>query len=289
MEFAHPVTKLINQRYSCRDYCNNMISKNIFTELNEFINALPNGPFNAASRFQLVAASEEDNNALRGLGTYGTIKNPPGYLIGVTREADKHLEDFGYRMESIVLRVTDLNLTTCWLGGFFTRSGFSKKISAVKGETIPAVCSVGIPSVVKTAPEIEFKRSRLGWSALFFENEFGSILSPEKSAAYALPLEMVRLAPSAQNKQPWRIIKQGKSWHFYLQRSKGYREMVLPSLTGIADLQRLDMGIAMAHFELTAREAGLDGRWLVSDPGITLPDKLTEYTVTWDANHSQNP
>ena len=47
------------------------------------------------------------------------------------------------------------------------------------------------------------------------------------------------------------------------------------------DLQRLDMGIAMCHFELAADEAGFDGEWVVDDPGIELPDDLTEYTTSW--------
>ena len=51
----------------------------------------------------------------------------------------------------------------------------------------------------------------------------------------------------------------------------------------IADLQRVDMGIAMCHFELVARERGLAGSWVVRDPGIPLPGKDTEYTVTWVA------
>jgi len=33
-----------------------------------------------------------------------------------------NLENFGYRMELIVLHATDLELGTCWLGGtFFTQ------------------------------------------------------------------------------------------------------------------------------------------------------------------------
>ena len=45
-------------------------------------------------------------------------------------------------------------------------------------------------------------------------------------------------------------------------------------------MQRIDMGIAMCHFELTLREMGLPGQWLHAQPGIEKPDKLTEYIVT---------
>jgi hypothetical protein len=56
---------------------------------------------------------------------------------------------------------------------------------------------------------------------------------------------------------------------------------VLFYLLQFADLQRVDLGIAMCHFELTARELGLAGRWVVQDPNIAKPDDQTEYIVSW--------
>ena len=79
-------------------------------------------------------------------------------------------------------------------------------------------------------------------------------------------LEVVRWAPSASNKQPWRVVRGRKRWHFYLARTKGYGKGLLTSLVKLADLQRVDMGIAMCHFELAAREAGIEGRWVTDRP-----------------------
>ncbi|NTW17838.1 MAG: hypothetical protein HGA41_10345, partial [Syntrophaceae bacterium] len=52
-------------------------------------------------------------------------------------------------------------------------------------------------------------------------------------------------------------------------------------LLRLADLQRVDMGIAMSHFELAANERGLKGKWVVKEPQIGKPDGMTEYTVSW--------
>ena len=95
---------------------------------------------------------------------------------------------------------------------------------------------------------------------------------------------MVRWGPSASNKQPWRIVKQENVWHFYLQRTPGYgSDGWLGKLLGVADVQRLDMGISMCHFELSAMELGLKGKWSVAEPALEKPDKHTEYTVSWIA------
>jgi hypothetical protein len=113
---------------------------------------------------------------------------------------------------------------------------------------------------------------------LFFDGRFGAALSSQTAGAYAVPVEMVRLGPSASNRQPWRIIKDGAGWHFYLKRTPGYGKR---RLVTTADLQRMDMGIAMSHFELTAQELGLAGHWVVQEPAIPKPDNLTEYIISW--------
>ncbi|HEX7555654.1 MAG TPA: nitroreductase family protein [Leptolinea sp.] len=281
MPFQHPFSQIVHQRYSSRSYQADSGADPAFRDLADFITTLPSGPFNGPSRFQLAVANDDDQNALRGLGTYGTIKNPPGYIIGATRSAEKDLEDFGYRMEMIVLKAAELGLGTCWLGGLFTRSTFAKKISAVRGERIPAICSVGIPDVKKTLAEVDLSRKRFGWELLFFNGDFSIPLKAETSGAYAGALELLRLAPSAQDLQPWRVLKHAENWHFYMQRTRGYHEMVMTPITGIPDLQRIDMGIGMAHFEQAAMEAGMSGKWQMIDPKIPVTNKLMEYSVSW--------
>jgi hypothetical protein len=99
---------------------------------------------------------------------------------------------------------------------------------------------------------------------------------------YAASLEALRWGPSASNKQPWRIVRINNAFHFYLTRTKGYgKESLLFTLLRLADLQRVDMGIAMCHFELTARELNLAGRWTVREPDIAKPGDSTEYIVSW--------
>jgi hypothetical protein len=92
---------------------------------------------------------------------------------------------------------------------------------------------------------------------------------------------MLRLGPSASNKQPWRVVKTGNTWHLFLARTKGYGQGILGRSLSRGDMQRLDMGIAMCHFEQTARELGLKGRWVVDQPEIGELDELTEYTASW--------
>ena len=252
--------------------------------------SLQTGPLGSTARFSLIAATEQDRSPLKGLGTYGFIRGASGFIVGAVDPAEKDMEDFGYLMEYLILAATDLGLGTCWLGGSFTRSSFTQKISATGEEQVPAVTSTGyIDNPVEARNGLIRQQvganHRLPWKKLFFHKEFGLPLARQEAGVYATPLEMVRWGPSASNKQPWRIVKDGSLWHFYLQRTKSYPPSLASKLLKIADLQRVDMGIAMCHFELTAKELGLIGKWTIQEPVIEKPDELTEYTLSWTSNH----
>lgn len=280
------VTELIRRRFSCRQYAARPIAAEKIRDLQTFIDTLPPGPLGNRPRFGLTAASESDNASLRGLGTYGFIRGATGFIIGASEGGENHLEDFGYLMELLILRATGLELGTCWLGGTFTKSSFARKIGLQTYETIPAVTAMGeflSPEQARQGlvSNLAGAKRRLPWEALFFDGDFSRPLDPARAGEYALPLEMVRIAPSASNKQPWRVIKDGQNWHFYLQRTPGYRADLLKILLGLCDLQRLDMGIALCHFELTAREIGLSGHWTVEKQRESPPGAQTRYTATW--------
>lgn len=280
------VADIIRRRFSCRTYLNQPIEIELKKPLDEYASSVQNGPFGTQARFKLVDASRADQNSLRRLGTYGFIKGATGFLIGATTQADDNLEDFGYLMEKIVLYATGLGLGTCWLGGTFTKSSFAKRISAGNGEIVPAVVSVGyiaekprmIESLLRKKPDSD---NRFPWEKLYFDGDFGIPLKRESLGDYELPLSMLRLAPSASNRQPWRVVVQDNKFHFYLQRTPGYRESWLVRLTTVADLQRIDIGIALSHFELMAEELGIIGCWETNEPDISKPNDWTEYVISW--------
>ena len=286
MNFDKPITDIIQQRFSCRNYLETPLDAARQQTLLDFLAPLRTGPLGTPLRFDLVAATQQDREALKGLGTYGFIKGECGFLVGAVQHAEKDLEDFGYVMEQAVLKATDLGLGTCWLGGSFTRSSFARNITATENEQIPAVASIGYIEDLEQARNNFIRlqvrgNQRLPWEQLFFQQKFGAALSHAEAGEYAVTLEMVRWGPSASNKQPWRIVRDNHTWHFYMQRTKGYRDNLFSKVMSIADLQRVDLGIALCHFELTARQQGIQGQWRIQEPDIARPDDLCEYTVSW--------
>jgi nitroreductase len=286
MEYDTSPLTLIRKRFSCRTYQEKPIDPEKRSRLEDFIRDLPAGPLGTEPRFQWIAAQQGDADRLQGLGTYGFIKNPRGFVIGATGESREQLVDFGYLMEAVILRATDLELGTCWLGGTFNRSRFAAEIQVKQEEIIPAVVSVGLigekprffaDSIRKAADSDR----RKPWQALFFSEKWASPLSPEEAGAYARPLEMVRLGPSASNKQPWRVVRQGPAFHFYLKRTPGYPGAIFKHLLRLADLQLADLGIALCHFTLAAESEQLPGEWRQEEPRLAVPEGEIEYIATW--------
>jgi len=286
------VIDLIRRRTSCRTYDGEPIAAEIRQQLQTFLDRESYGPFGTQVRLTLIATTEYDRTTARRLGSYGFIKGATGYIAGAVLDVEGAgvLEDFGYAVERAVLYATSLGLGTVWLGGTFTRSRFERTLGLRSGESLPAVIALGniagsarvLGAVIRRGAQAD---KRLPWEQLFYEAQpegrglFETALSRESAGAYETPLDMVRIGPSASNKQPWRIVRDNESWHVYMQRTRGYRPR--NALLGVADMQRIDMGIALCHFELTAVQLGLAGHWVFEDPGLLMPGPLTSYVATW--------
>lgn len=278
--FEKPIMEIIKQRVSVRTYSAEPLSIEIKESLREFFsNYNYKGPFGGTVRFDLIESDLARKQSNAKLGTYGVIKGASTYIVAVVERADKDLEDFGYSFEKLILYAASLGLGTCWLGGTFKKSEFGKAIDQKERELLPCISPIGYPSSRKSFLESTMRfaagsKNRKHWDEIFFSCDFSHHLSKEEAGKYVTPLEMLQLAPSASNKQPWRIVKDTNMSHFYLQHTKGYAKMLAN------DLQRVDMGIAMCHFELTAKELGLNGKWQISDPSISTHQD-TEYVVSW--------
>ncbi len=283
------IEDVIRKRYSCRSYKMETLTKDDRENIAGFISQNIKGPFGSSARFTLFASEPEDSAALKGLGTYGFIKNPAAFVAGVVKESDIYPEDYGYSMERIILHLTEMGLGSCWLGGSFKRSSFADKAGIGDDESIPAVASIGYIADKKTGTDRLLRtgagsKKRKKSEELFFDSR-NIKLNINYNEGYGKALEMVRLAPSASNRQPWRVVKEdGKNiFHFFLERSTVYTGII--KLMKYADLQRIDIGIAMCHFEFTAVESGLRGVWEHGNPaGIKTPAGW-EYSITWNGEN----
>ena len=270
---------VIRRRVSCRSFDGRPLDNNMKEKLRTFFRENTRGPFGNPLRFELIDLTEAERAELKSLGTYGVIKGASLFIAGAVVKGARAMEDFGYGMERTILFATTLGLGTCWLGGTLNRAGFARKIGLAAEELMPAISPVGYPAEKRSLTDRAFRfmaksDKRKPWQELFFDEQPGNPLSKENAGVLEAALEGVRRGPSASNRQPWRIIREGASCHFFLARTPGYDKML-----GEIRLQEVDMGIALCHFELAAQELKIRGSWKEAKPAFDAG--TLEYVVSW--------
>jgi len=192
------ILELIGRRTSVRTYEPKPVEPDKLERLKAFMDTVVN-PFGAQVRFGLT------ESAAQKVGTYGFIRGARTFLAGCVKKGGLDMEGFGYAFENVVLYATALGLGTCWLGGTFKRSTFIERMRP-EGEYLPAVSPIGYASERKSLAEKAVaasagarKRKRFG--EVFFDGQAAKPLMLDDSPLKTC-LEMVRIGPSASNKQP---------------------------------------------------------------------------------------
>lgn len=263
------IAELVRARKSVRTFDGTPLRQDDRARLSEYLEHIET-PFDIPMEFRLLDAKEHglSSSVVVGAELYaaGKIKRDP--LAEVA---------FGYAFEKFVLYALSLGVGTVWIAGTMDRPAFERAMELDCNEFLPAVTPLGYPTKKRAIRDAAMRRaikadSRAPFESLFFEGDFGTPLTAERAGEYREALELVRLAPSAVNKQPWRIVKRGDAFHFYKKAS-------LPA-NPKGDVQKLDIGIALAHFMLALEEAGVTGAVTVADPGLAGVQDM-EYIISW--------
>ncbi|HNX73650.1 MAG TPA: nitroreductase family protein [Spirochaetales bacterium] len=239
------------------------------------------------NKVRLAVAGAEIGSAPVRMGTYGLIANASGFVVPAVARAGKlagNMEDVGWTVEKLVLELTARGYATCWIGGVFSRSRAAEVVQAKEDELVPAIIAFGWPAdrrklADRVVTASARARSRKPIEEIAFDLAADHSYDASSGLLRGVPggrfdepwlavLRAVQEAPSASNKQPWRLVRipSGKAlgiepfaaeWMLFLDEDKIYNNG-----TREVHLQNLDLGIAMRHFQIAAEEKGLAGRWI---------------------------
>lgn len=272
------IIETIKKRSSVRTYQDKKLEPDIREKLRGYMASLEN-PFDIPVKKYII--DKELSAEGEKLGTYGVIKGAKTFLgISIPDSVLAHVVA-GYEFENLILEATALGLGTVWLAATFNRDGFASAMGIPKDELFPAISPVGYPATKRSITESLMRTTmrsstRKEWTALFYWGNFKTPLTKDNAGNYAEPLEMLRLAPSDKNTQPWRVLKSGNSYHFYVTYKPGISK-------GEEIIKRVDAGIALSHFHQTALELGLKGCFKQTEPeNIELPTNMY-YITSWYA------
>ena len=187
---------------------------------------------------------------------------------------------YGYSFEKFLLAVHKMGLGGVWIGGTMPREKFEAAAELKDGEIMPCISPIGYIASKMSIKESLMRKGvkadiRYNFEHLFFQEDFSTPLSEAQAKSLGLfdAFEAVRFAPSAVNKQPWRLVVSDNCVHFYEKKDRGYD-------TGVYDVQKIDIGIAMYHFEEALRFEGKSPEFIILNPGIAIDENM-EYISSY--------
>lgn len=228
-------------RKSTRTYIDNSIAEDDIEKLKKLIYEINN---KSNLNFQFVKDCSDLFNGFKA--SYGLLKgvNSCIALVG-NKNISQYKNNIGYYGEMLVLEATNMGLGTCWIGGTYNRNECKKYININDGEELVCVISIGYISsrdnlLQKFVSRVNKKRK-----------DFNDILLEKDKEApkwVISGINSVIKAPSALNKKPIGYTFKNNIIKAYTTK-KNY------------DLEEVDLGISMLHFELGSKNEGYCGEW----------------------------
>lgn len=218
----------IEQRISRRTYKKEPLTQIQVDKIKSLINEI-----NEVSNLSLLFI-EDGSAAFSSLKTtYGLFKNVYSLILMKGQIVDEHLkEKVGYYGEEVMLKLVNMGLGSCWVGGTFDKKVFT----ITENEQIICVMLVGVVDKLTRKDRLIISKQHNKRKPISERLSIDGVVPNWIRAG----MEAVQLAPSAMNKQKPHFI---------------YKNEVL-NVTVPDDYQMdlVDLGIAKKHFELGTGE-----------------------------------
>lgn len=258
------IIEAIKERRSIRTFDGNGISSSQREMLIEAIDKSYN-PFGTETFIRL---KKFDLKQGYKPSTYGTIKGAEDFfLIGYGNDKYSML-GAGFQFEQVVLKSWEIGLGTCWIAATFKGSDFEKGENFPDDVDLKIICPVGVAANQTFREKLTRmavrSSSRKPFDELFRYKNINNPI-PEDNI-FRSGLEMMRLAPSSTNSQPWRAIVEDNEVHFYYVKK--------------SSISLLDCGIGLCHFYETEKYYNRNGHFYDNHSTEEL-DNNWEYLISY--------
>ena len=266
----------IMERRSVRRYEDEPLSENTLEQVRDIVSdtvpLIPGNAFDAPIRDY---SPSDEGLVLRS--AYGRFMTPPHVMVPYMVGKDHPLTDLGYRVEQIVVRLTALDIGTCYIGALGAEDSLRPRFGLPDGARIGATvffgrAASGVGGTVSAlARTLAGGRKRMALDEIFFDGDFDHPSTPPSEIAPFV--EAGRWAPSALNAQPWRFLwREGRLLLFVTRGTLKY-------LGGERRQYPLyDGGICMANVGLALEALDMKGHWRIAGDAdaetVEHPDDL---------------
>ncbi len=211
------IFEAMQKRHSVRHYKTQKIEEEVAYELKTYIDEC-----NKKSGMHIQLCTDEPNAFSNFMAHYGSFKNVNNYIAIVGKKGKDFEEMCGYWGEKVVLKATQLGLSTCWVALTYSKGKSACKID--KGEKLCCVIALGYGET----EGIAHKNKPL---------ETLCKVDGQMPEWFRKGMEAALLAPTSMNQQKFFFTLEGNT---------------VAAKAGLGFYSKLDLGIVKCHFELGA-------------------------------------
>lgn len=255
----------IQNRRSCRKFINRPIDPTVIDALTYAAKKLEGLEADNSYSCQIEQVRAGSELFEKVLGGMVRLYNPQYVMVPYIKGGKRFKTDFGFRTEQLILRLTILGLSSCWINADRLQDSIKQTVGLSDDCWIGGLVFIGYPSVTFRQSINGFlgslfggkKRDRFPLDMFVFSERFGAKVNLKNITPDVCKLlDSARCAPSPANKQPWRfIISKNEIYvivfsdHTHYTNTKESREH---------EYHLIDGGIVLAHMYLTAIEMGIE-------------------------------
>ncbi len=239
----------IFRRKSIRNYSEKKISLEKLRRINNYTENL-NSLTDDFVREINILDREKIDKAVSGLiADFGKVEAPHYITVSVETEGN-YLENLGFQLEFLVLKLTSMGIGTCWLGSHFDEDTLRGILDVERDRRIPAIIALGYPDKENAFRNTPEQASRKKISEIMI-NETEKI-----SKGWEKILNAARLAPSAMNGQPWRYEIFDEGVHQFIDTEGGIVKKLAKKFGNLREMNHIDAGVALSHIKVAAEHKG---------------------------------
>jgi len=241
----YDLVEAIDIRRSVRKFEDKCINEEDKEEIQRIITSLEPIESEVDIHFELIEQGDLVQEHFGGLlDRYFKVK-APAYIAISAKESEHYLENVGYMGEALVLELTRLKIGTCWVGSI-GEDNIPETFKTPNGHKYIITIAIGYTED-DFRWEIEPDRKNRKTYEDFVTGDYEPDMIPI--------FKSIEKSPSSLNSQPWEITAEGLLVHFYLQNNNIFTKNYLK------ELNYIDLGIAMKHFETEMNEIGKEFKW----------------------------
>ena len=172
----------------------------------------------------------------------------PHYIVVTSDKGEDYLQNVGFALENVVLKLTSLGLATCWIESKLKREDIlefinldTTEIDEENEEEVEINLEEPIAVIAFGYPDKETNLFRKKDDKL--DRKRINHISRKLDRRWIKILKAVRVAPSIKNTQPWMFYNKDNNIYIYQENQK----------KSIEDMSKISMGIALRHFDLACK------------------------------------